>query len=83
MSSRTRATASTFDEALDKAVNQALNSYSRLQTPQILWNIVGISGISQGLSGSHQDTVSIEIAHRQTRESLEAHALALEEELAA
>ncbi len=83
MLSHTKASASTVDQALNKAIDKALGTYSSRIIPMINWEIIGISGQSGGAAGAHCDVVSIEIQHKLTREYLEAQAFELEEELAA
>lgn len=83
MLSLTKATASTFDEALNMAIDKAIKSYSGRVIPTIDWKIVGISGQSGGIPGAHCDLVSIKIQHKLSREYLEAQTGELEAELAA
>lgn len=83
MLSLTQATASTFDEALNIAIDKALSSYSGRFIPTIDWKITDISGQSGGSAGAHCDLVSIQIQHKLSREYLEIQAGELDAELAA
>lgn len=83
MLSLTNATASTFNEALNIAIDKALDSYTGRIIPTIDWKIIGISGQSGGSAGAHCDLVSIQIQHKLSREYLETQADELEAELAA
>lgn len=83
MLSLTQATATTFDKALNMAIDKAIESYAGRIIPTIDWKIVGISGQSGGIPGAHCDLVSIQIQHKLSREYLEAQADELDAELAA
>lgn len=93
MSTITQGTASTFDQALNHAIEQALRSYP-WSDAQINWKITNVVGISGGaVNGSSNSSgnmsadagarVTIQIAHSLSRAYLEAQAVELEEELAA
>lgn len=83
MLTQTKATGSTFDQALNIAIDKALSSYKGRIIPTIDWKIIGVSGQSGGTSGAHCDVVSIQIEHKLSREYLESQACELEAELAA
>lgn len=83
MLSLTQATASSFNDALNIAIDKALGSYSGRIIPTIDWKIVRIQGQSGGSAGAHCDLVSIQIEHKLSREYLETQAHELDAELAA
>jgi len=71
MYTHTKATASTFDQALNIAIDKALASYKGRHIPTIDWKIVSISGQSGGTAGAHCDVVSIQIEHKLSYEHVE------------
>ena len=83
MYAKTKATASTFDQALNIAIDKALSSYKGRHIPTIDWKIVSISGQSGGTSGAHCDVVSIQIAHKLSHEYLKKQLEEFEAELVA
>jgi hypothetical protein len=81
MSSITQTTASSFSEAINLAVDKALDSYP-WSDAQINWKLINISGQADGLQ-NEQNRVTVQISHGLTRQYLMAQAVELDEELAA
>lgn len=81
MSSITQTTASSFNEAINLAVEKALDAYP-WSDAQINWQLLNISGNANGLQ-SAKNEVTVQISHRLTREYLLEQAVELDEELAA